>query len=46
VEIEAGPPAGRWSGFLRIHHRSGAFGLYGDVRGGSNFVGLGARYRF
>jgi hypothetical protein len=30
---------------LRVHHRSGVFGLYG-VRGGSNFVNIGVRYRF
>ncbi|MBE0596796.1 MAG: hypothetical protein IH614_05980 [Desulfuromonadales bacterium] len=29
----------------RIHHRSGVFGLFNDVRGGSNFMGLGVTYR-
>lgn len=30
---------------LRIHHRSGVFGLYG-ASGGANFLTLGLRYRF
>jgi hypothetical protein len=46
VEVAAGPPDSRWQGFVRVHHRSGVFGIYGDVHGGSNFVGVGARYRF
>ncbi len=33
-----------WSG--RIHHRSGVFGLFNGVRGGSNFVAMGLGYRF
>lgn len=31
---------------FRIHHRSGAFGLYGAGNSGSNVVGLGLRYYF
>lgn len=31
---------------LRIHHRSGAFGLYGADNAGSNFIGAGLRYYF
>lgn len=31
---------------FRIHHRSGIFGLYDGVSGGSNFVSFGTRYRF
>ncbi len=31
---------------FRIHHRSGVFGLYNGVSGGSNFVSFGTRYRF
>lgn len=46
LEVEARPPAGNWSGFFRIHHRSGVFGLFGGVEGGSNFVGLGVRRYF
>jgi hypothetical protein len=33
--------------FIRIHHRSGIFGLINDVKsGGSNFLTGGLRYRF
>ncbi len=33
--------------FLRIHHRSGIFGLVSGVeKGGSNFLALGVRYYF
>lgn len=31
---------------LRLHHRSGAFGLYGADNTSSNFVGAGVRYLF
>lgn len=31
---------------LRLHHRSGAYGLYGTNQGGSNYVALGIRKRF
>jgi hypothetical protein len=40
------PEIAPWSLFVRIHHRSGAFGLFNDVHGGSNFVCSGFRYRF
>jgi len=48
VEITFAPPQRRnprWELLLRIHHRSGAFGLVSDARG-SNFVSTGVRYRF
>lgn len=46
VEIELAPPGGGdWSGFVRLHHRSDAFGLFHDERGGSNFITLGLRRR-
>lgn len=45
-EVEVRPPARPWSGYLRIHHRSGVYGLFSDVTGGSNFVGLGVRRYF
>jgi len=35
-----------WSGFIRDHHRSGIFGLFDGVTGGSDFICLGVRYRF
>jgi hypothetical protein len=31
---------------LRWHHRSGVFGTFGGVRGGSNVVALGLRHRW
>ena len=47
LEIEFRPSRERpWSGFTRIHHRSGVFGLFDNVRGGSNFIALGIRYRW
>jgi hypothetical protein len=30
----------------RLHHRSGVFGLFGNVKGASDFYMLGLRYRF
>jgi hypothetical protein len=38
--------ASQWSVFTRIHHRSGVAGIFGNVKGGSNFVGLGLRYTY
>ena len=32
--------------FLRLHHRSGIFGLIDGVHGGSNATGIGFRYNF
>lgn len=40
------PKVPRWILVTRIHHRSGLGGLFGDVHGASNSVGLGLRYRF
>jgi hypothetical protein len=48
AELTFAPPSARgspWEGMLRIHHRSGAFGVVRDA-GGSNFLSLGVRYRF
>ncbi len=45
IEIEAGPPRSPWSGLARIHHRSTAFGTFGE-RGGSNSLVFGVRRRF
>ena len=46
-EIALGPPDSNWGGVLRIHHRSGAFGLVADRgEGGSNTLCLGLKYRF
>jgi hypothetical protein len=48
AELTFAPPKSRgspWEVMVRIHHRSGAFGLFKDA-GGSNFVSLGMRYRY
>jgi hypothetical protein len=34
-----------WSAFIRDHHRSGMFGVFDGVVGGSDFLCLGIRYR-
>jgi hypothetical protein len=36
----------QWQVALRLHHRSGAFGLYGADNAGSTAVGIAVRYRF
>ncbi|MGB6976080.1 MAG: hypothetical protein WBE18_01280 [Gammaproteobacteria bacterium] len=36
----------QWQVALRLHHRSGVFGLYGADNAGSTAVGIGIRYRF
>lgn len=47
VEIEAElPNAPQWSLVARLHHRSGVYGLFDGVDGGSNFIGVGLRYQF
>jgi hypothetical protein len=47
VEMAFGvPKTTDWDLFLRIHHRSSVFGAIDNVIAGSNFVGLGIRYRF
>jgi len=45
MELTLGPPRSDWALSLRLHHRSGAFGLLADD-GGMNAVTLGARYSF
>lgn len=47
VELDFAPPSHpEWGLVLRLHHRSGIFGLYKGVNGGSNYVGAGIRYAF
>ncbi len=47
IEAEFKPPRpSQWSGFVRLHHRSDAWGIFHDKRGGSNFITLGTRYHF
>lgn len=45
LELTLGPPRSDWQASLRLHHRSKAYGLFGD-RGGSNAVTLGVRHDF
>jgi len=45
AELTLAPPESLWSGVVRIHHRSTAFGLFGKT-GGSNWLTLGIRRDF
>ncbi len=48
VELTFAPPKEYdmpWEVLIRIHHRSGAYGVVSDARG-SNFITGGLRYRF
>lgn len=46
LEVAFGLPSHpRWDLNVRLHHRSGAFGLFNDVHGGSNTVCVGLRYK-
>lgn len=40
------PQYQKFNVIFRIHHRSGIFGLFNGVSGGSNFVGAGMKYNF
>ena len=40
------PATQSWQGSVRIHHRSGIYGLFNDVHGASNSLGVGVRYQF
>lgn len=40
------PERPEWELAFRVHHRSGIWGLIGDVKGGSNYLTLGIRRRF
>jgi hypothetical protein len=47
LELELALPDSRhWSCVTRVHHRSGAFGLFNGVTGASNAWGFGVKYRF
>ncbi|WP_373501163.1 hypothetical protein [Desulfococcus sp.] len=39
------PSYPKWDLIVRLHHRSGVFGLFNDVHGGSNAIGVGLRYK-
>ena len=40
------PGTDKWKALCRIHHRSGIFGIFDDVDGGSNYITMGLRYMF
>lgn len=40
------PKPSDWSLFIRLHHRSGVDGLFNDVRGASNALAVGLKYRY
>jgi hypothetical protein len=40
------PKTPRWDLVLRLHHRSGIFGLFDGIEGASNALGIGLKYRF
>jgi hypothetical protein len=40
------PKLSHWDLFVRLHHRSSVFGAIAGPHAGSNFVGLGLRYRW
>ncbi len=44
-EFTFGPPKGAWGLLLRLHHRSGGFGVVAD-QGGSNSIAAGLRFCF
>jgi hypothetical protein len=47
LETTFAPPwAKNWSLVTRVHHRSGVYGLFNDVDGGSNVVAVGMKFRF
>lgn len=45
LELTLGPPKSNWQASFRLHHRSAAYGLFGD-NGGYNALALGVRYQF
>lgn len=47
IELSVGIPGSpSFSLVARVHHRSGAWGLFSDVHGASNALALGVKYRF
>jgi hypothetical protein len=45
IELAFTTRAGHWEPFIRAHHRSSAYGLFNRVDAGSNYAGIGIRYR-
>lgn len=47
VEMSVAPPFTEdWALVTRVHHRSGVYGLFNDVEGGSNVVAAGIKILF
>ncbi len=47
VEMTVAPPEVKdWSLVVRVHHRSGVYGIFDDVEGGSNVIAAGIKFRF
>ncbi len=47
VETTFAPPeVSDWSLVVRVHHRSGIFGLFDDVEGGSNIIAAGIKFYY
>lgn len=47
VEMTVAPPQiDNWALVVRVHHRSGVYGLFDDVEGGSNVIGAGVKFTF
>lgn len=47
VEMTVAPPRLKSVSFVaRVHHRSGIYGLFNDVHGGSNIIAAGVKYAF
>jgi hypothetical protein len=40
------PETPRWNLVVRLHHRSGIFGLFDGIEGASNAVAVGLKYKF
>ena len=40
------PGTDQWKALCRIHHRSGIYGIFDNVDGGSNYITMGLRYHF
>ena len=40
------PNQNNWALIARIHHRSGVFGTFNNVKGGSNHISLGVKWSF
>ncbi len=47
VETTFAPPQVKhWSLVVRVHHRSGVYGVFDDVEGGSNVIAAGIKYLY